>query len=191
MSPLLPPSYSAMVSPELVALLRDFAAPLNDVEPVATPLSTDALDTDPQASPANGTPFDPTEPPPSRQAWRSVRLRRDGMPPLCLEVLPLAETEDDAEVVCGGEPYIVKQRVALFVTPSDTVALQVAFLPPDGSPARPVFHAWHVTSAEECSALLEGVGAAQCFIVSTWATKATTESPRLPFTPATHSTLLN
>lgn len=191
MSQLTPPSYSAMVSPELVALLRGCAVPVCD--PAPAPECTQARETDQHAARDAALSSGPTAsaPPVSGPVWQSVRLRRDGMLPLCLEALPLAESEGKTDVVCAGDPYAVTQRVALFVTPAGTVAVQLAFLPPNESPARPVYRAWHVTSAEECSALLESVSAAQCFIVSMQPAQASAGSPRLPFMPADHSKLLN
>lgn len=185
MSQLVTPSFSARVSPEMVALMLGASPQGSQSTPDIAPLPGDI-----GADGSKGGWQDVIEPV-AEPSWRPVRLRRDGMFPLCLEALPVAESASAADVACGGQIYAVRQQIKVFLTRSGTIVMQMILEPPDDSPARPVYRACLVETAEDCAASLENTSAALCFAPSAQPAHVHAGSLVLPLAPQPHSISLN
>jgi hypothetical protein len=89
--------------------------------------------------------------------WVPLSLRRDGARPLRVRGVLIHRTE-----VLAGEGRGILQ---LFATEDGGAVAQVAYLPPEGLSARPVFRVTQVGDAAELRAFIDREGPERCLAV--------------------------
>jgi hypothetical protein len=89
--------------------------------------------------------------------WRDVALRRDGARPLRIRGLLIHRTEVRE---AGGRSVL-----RIFATDDGGAVAQLAYEPPDGCPARPVYRVTRLGGREDLRRFLEREGPEQCFAV--------------------------
>ncbi|MBF9029969.1 hypothetical protein HKCCE3408_06155 [Rhodobacterales bacterium HKCCE3408] len=157
------PRCEATVSPELIRLMRGFAAAPAPAAAEAPGLPDPAAATPPRSGPeAPGDP-DPTTAP----RWPQIALRVDGARPFRFRGLPLCETEADQPVAGApdGQARMV-HRARLFLSEDGDVIAQAICRPEGPLPAHPVHRAGPVFSRDDLDLLLAEAGPRACLDLS-------------------------